>query len=110
MKKYEAVFILEIRKVEDEGKAFSEEFAKLVQSVGGEMHESVPMGRRQFAREIKGRKAGIYWDYVFSAEPDKITVLKDKYRLDERVVRMMFTKWDKPATPIQPLKEVEAEI
>ena len=28
MKKYEAVFILDVRKVEDEGKAFSEEFGK----------------------------------------------------------------------------------
>ena len=41
MKKYEAVFILDMRKVEDEGKAFSEEFAKTLQGWGGSMLESV---------------------------------------------------------------------
>ena len=30
MKKYEAVYILDLRKVEDEGKAFSEDFAKTI--------------------------------------------------------------------------------
>ena len=55
MKKYEAVFILDMRKVEDEGKAFSEEFAQMIQSWGGSVVESNAMGRKQFAREIRKR-------------------------------------------------------
>ncbi len=96
MKKYEAVFILDMRKVEDEGKAFSEEFAKNVQSWGGKVVESNPMGRRQFAREIRKRKAGIYWDYVIEIDPLKSGEVREKYRLDERVVRLLVINYDRP--------------
>ena len=72
MKKYEAVFILDIRKVEDEGKGFTEEFGKNLESWGGKLLEANAMGRKQFAREINKRKAGIYWDYVFELDPLKV--------------------------------------
>ena len=78
MKKYEAIFILDMRKVEDEGKAFSEEFAKLIQSWGGNMVESVLMGRRQFAREIRKRKAGVYLNFVFEVDPEKETQIREQ--------------------------------
>ena len=45
MKKYEAVFILDIRRADDEGASFSAEFAELIASFGGVMGETVPMGR-----------------------------------------------------------------
>jgi len=96
LKKYEAVFILDMRKVEDEGKAFSEEFAKNIQGWGGKVVETVPMGRRQFAREIRKRKAGIYWDYVFELDPLKAGEIREKYRLDERVVRLLTLIHDRP--------------
>ena len=96
LKKYEAVFILDIRKVEDEGKAFSEEFAKMIQSWGGNVTESVNMGRKQFAREINKRKAGIYWNYIFELDPAKEKDIREQYRLDERVVREMVIVFDRP--------------
>ena len=96
MKKYEAVFILDMRKVEDEGKAFSEEFAKNIQGWGGKVVESIPMGRKQFAREIRKRKAGVYWDYVFELDPLKAGEVREKYRLDERVVRILTINYERP--------------
>ena len=96
MKKYEAVFILDMRKVEDEGKAFSEEFEKLIKSWGGNMVENVSMGRKQFAREIKKRKAGLYWNFVFEMEPAREKDIRDQYRLDERVLRQMVIVFDRP--------------
>lgn len=96
MKKYEAIFILDMRKVEDEGKAFSEEFGKLIQSWGGNMVESVSMGRRQFAREIRKRKAGVYLNFVFEVDPEKETQIREQYRLDERVLRIMIILFDRP--------------
>ncbi len=97
MKKYEAVFILDMRKVDDDGRAFSEEFAKNIQSWGGVMAESVPMGRKQFAREIKKRKAGIYWNFVYELDPLKSNDIREKYRLDERVIRLLVVNFDRPA-------------
>ncbi|OQA86329.1 MAG: 30S ribosomal protein S6 [Lentisphaerae bacterium ADurb.Bin242] len=96
MKKYEAVFILDMRKVEDEGKAFSEEFAQNIQGWGGSVTESVAMGRKQFAREIEKRKAGIYWNYILELDPLKVKEIRDKYRLDERIVRMLIISFERP--------------
>ncbi len=96
MKKYEAVFILDIRKVEDEGKAFSEGLAKLIEQLGGKMNETTPMGRKQFAREIKKRKAGIYWNYIFTLDPLKVEEIRNKFRLDETVLRMLVVNCERP--------------
>lgn len=96
MKKYEAIFILDIRKVDDEGAGITGEIAALIQKWGGEMIKSDSLGRRQFAYEIKKRKGGIYWNYFFTAEPDKIKELQEHFRLDERVLRNMIINFDRP--------------
>jgi len=97
LKKYEAIFILDIRKVEDEGEAFSKEFAALIGSSGGKVEESIPMGRIQFSYEINKRKAGIYWNFVFEAAADTNEKILDKFRLDERVLRSMIIAYDRPS-------------
>lgn len=99
MKKYESVFILDTLKVDDDGKAFSNELAKIVAGLGGEMLESIPMGRKQFAREIKKRKGGVYWNFIFNLDPDQVKPLCDKFKLDERVIRVMVVIYDQPDTP-----------
>ncbi len=96
MKKYEAVFILDIRKADDEGAAFSKEFSELITSLGGNMVETTPMGRRQFTYEINKRKAGIYFDFVFELAAAKVRDIKEKYRLDERILRNMILVYDRP--------------
>lgn len=97
LKKYEAIFILDIRKVEDEGEAFSKEFAALIEGFGGKMEESIPMGRIQFSYEINKRKAGIYWNFVFEADADANERILDKFRLDDRVLRPMIIVYDRPS-------------
>ena len=97
MKKYEAIFILDIRKVDDEGAGVSSEIETLIKKWGGEMVKSISLGRRQFAYEVKKRKGGIYWNYVFTALPDKVKELKDNFLLDERVLRNMIINFDRPA-------------
>lgn len=97
MKKYEAIFILDIRKVEDEGDAFSKEFAEMIKGFGGKMEDSIPMGRLQFAYQIDKRKAGIYWNFVFEVDNDKHAMIIEKFRLDERVLRNMIIIYDRPS-------------
>ncbi|OGV53458.1 MAG: 30S ribosomal protein S6 [Lentisphaerae bacterium GWF2_50_93] len=94
MKKYESIFILDERQVDDQGKAFAEEITGLIKSLGGTVDEVVPMGRRQFARKIEKKKSGIYYDFVFTAEEAKVKEVKDKYRLDKRIVRMQTFMFD----------------
>ena len=96
MKKYEAVFILDIRKVDDEGKAFSQEFGALVESLGGKMEAATSLGRKQFTYDINKRKAGIYWDFLFELDPLKLIEVKNKYKLNEKVLRSMTLVSERP--------------
>ena len=97
VKKYEAVFILDIRKSDDEGAAFSQEFGKLVESLGGKMESTTAMGRRQFTYEIDKHKAGIYFDFIFEIATEQVKAIKEKFVLDERVLRNMILICDRPA-------------
>ncbi|MBR7104728.1 MAG: 30S ribosomal protein S6 [Lentisphaeria bacterium] len=97
MKKYEAVFILDIRKTDDEGAAFSKEFGELIESLGGKMESAVPMGRKQFTYEIDKRRAGLYFDFVFELAAAKVKDIKEKYKLDQRILRNMIITYDRPA-------------
>ena len=97
MKKYEAVFILDIRRADDDGASFSTEFAELIASLGGVMGETVPMGRKQFTYEIDKRRAGLYFDFVFELAAAKVKDIKEKYKLDQRILRNMIISYDRPA-------------
>lgn len=96
MKKYEAVFILDIRKADDEGASFSKELSEFIESLGGKMESAVPLGRKQFTYEINKRRAGLYFDFVFSIGADKVREIKDKYKLDARVLRNLIVIYDRP--------------
>jgi small subunit ribosomal protein S6 len=96
LKKYEGVFIIDVRKVDDEGKALTEELKSFIESSGGKMIETIEMGRKQFAREINKRKAGIYWNYVFELTPDKVIEIKERYRLNDKVIRIMIINYERP--------------
>lgn len=96
MKKYEAVFILDIRKTDDDGAAFCRGFGELIATLGGELLETTPMGRRQFTYEINKRKAGLYFDFVFNADEEKIADIKERYRLDAQVLRNLILIYDRP--------------
>ena len=97
MKKYEAVFILDIRKTDDEGAAFSKEFGELIESLGGKMESVTPMGRKQFTYEIDKRRAGLYFDFVFELAAAKVKEIKEKYKLDQRILRNMIITYYRPA-------------
>jgi ribosomal protein S6 len=99
LKTYETVIILDDRKVQDEGKAFKEEFSSMISRAGGEIIKATPLGRKTFAREMKKRKTGFYWDFIFDLNEKEIKALPEKYRLDERVLRLQAFIYDRPEDP-----------
>ncbi len=88
MKKYEAVFILDPRKVEGNGEAFSDTIVAQLKEMGGNVTRVKCLDKRVFARPIGKSKAGIYWDYVVELDEAAIAPLHDKYRLNATVLRM----------------------
>ena len=99
MRTYETVIILNDRLVQDEGKAFAEEFSSKISGTGGEIIKATPLGRKQFAREIKKHKTGTYWDFVINLSEQEAKKLQDAYKLDERILRTQVFLYDRPGKP-----------
>lgn len=94
MRTYEAVFILDSRKLEDDGDAFARGVAKYAKSLGGQVKQRISMGRRQFASPIRKLRAGVYWDFVIELDPGQVAPFKERYRLNERVLRVGVFDYD----------------
>jgi len=109
LKTYETVIILDERKVQDEGKSFVEDYTSQLTAMGGELIRSRFLGRRQFAREVKKRKNGIYWNFIVAMAEKSVRPLREKYRLDERVLRQLTFIYDRLEDPRAPRAETTAE-
>jgi ribosomal protein S6 len=86
--KYEAVFILDPRKVEENGEEFSDSIQEQIKSLGGVIHRVKFLEKRVFSRPIRKHKTGVYWDYVFDLDPAQVEVLQERYSLNLTVLRM----------------------
>ena len=94
MRKYEAVFILDPRKVEGDGEGFSGTIEEAFKELGGTVERVKCLERKTFARPIGHHTMGIYWDYVVSLPPQAVAELKDKYRLNQTVLRLVVFNFE----------------
>ena len=67
------------------------------------------MGRKQFTYEINKRKAGLYFDFVFNIDEEKVIAIKDKFRLDARVLRNLILIYDRPENVTQAKIKLDIE-
>jgi small subunit ribosomal protein S6 len=101
MNKYEAVFILDPKKVEDGGDAFiAQATTRIEEQLGGKVVETSSMGRKHFARPIGKHRAGVYWDLLIDLAADQVAVLQDSYRLDSAVLRLQVFNYVAPPPPL----------
>jgi len=96
VKTYDVVFILDEKRVEDGGDSFAKEVAAYVKSIGGNVTETINMGRRQFVRSIGKHTAGLYWEFVTELDPGTVDALKEKYRLNPSALRLMVVIYAAP--------------
>jgi ribosomal protein S6 len=98
---YEAVFILDSRKIEDNGETFSKEAETEIEKLGGKVTSCTSLGRKQFARPIGKHRAGNYWDFIIELDPAAVFSLKDRYRLNPVVLRLEVFHYDAAAVAEQ---------
>ncbi len=102
MRTYEAVFILDERKIEDKGDTFARAVAGHIKDLRGKVRERRSLGRRQLAYKINKRSSGVYWDFVFDLDPARLGAFEDKYRLNETVLRLVVFLYEPPPAGYQP--------
>jgi ribosomal protein S6 len=89
LKTYEVVVILDQDKVEADGETFANGIADQIAKLGGTIKRTKDLGKKTFARPIKKKPAGIYWDFVVEAEGPFVAAIKDFYRLNATVLRLV---------------------
>ena len=94
MSKYEVVFILDPAKVEGNGETFDAAIQEQIKEFGGEISRVKFFEKRTFARPMGKHKVGLYWDYVVSMDAAVPAKLKEKYRLNQTVIRVAVFKFE----------------
>ncbi len=93
MKKYEALFILDVVGREDAEKEIIERIQKEIEQAGGSVETVQKMGQRPFARPTSKRSAGHYVNVIFHAPPKAIAALDAKFHLDADLFRWQITEF-----------------
>ena len=105
--RYEALIVLNTQGKEDTIKDVVDRLESEFQKEGAEIEQVQKMDKRQFSY-VAGKLAdGFYVNFVFHADPQLITKLRSKFKLDPEVYRQHFQKL-RPKTE-RPAKKVAAE-
>lgn len=103
-REYESIFILNERKFDDRGEAFSTKVEEVLKQCDVKSVKKVNLGRKPFARPIGKKTHGLYWSFSFAMRPDQVENFQDKFRLEENVLRHLVFIDDKPKGEIRTLK------
>ena len=63
-----------------------------LEKLGGTIESSTRMGKKNFARELKKQKAGLYVVVMFRIDGEKIDLFKQRLKLTTNVFRHQFVK------------------
>ncbi len=91
MKKYELFTIIKPNLDNDEADKIVAKVEETVKTLGGNVENSERMGRKKLAYEIGGFTDGFMVNQTMTLPQDKVADLKRQLRLNEAIIRVMFT-------------------
>jgi small subunit ribosomal protein S6 len=93
MNKYEAMFIIKPDLSEEEKKALLQQINDTVTKNNGKVSQSsIWSEKRKLCFAIKRCQEGIYYFMNFSLLPEAIKDIRQAYRLNENILRVLITK------------------
>jgi small subunit ribosomal protein S6 len=104
LKEYEALFIFSSSLKEDALQEALEQVNGEITKLGGNITNTDNIEKRSFARPLKGMEMGQYVRMEVTMDPDKISPLLARLKLNESVFRTQIVKAEKI-----PIKEVVAK-
>ena len=110
-KRYEALLVLNAQGKEDSVHDIVDRLQSEFQKEGAEIEQVQKMDKRQFSYAAGPIDSGFYVNFVFHAEPQLITKLRTKFKLDAEVYRQHYQqlperkeKQEKPAKKLAKAK------
>ncbi len=91
-KRYEALIVLNTQGKEDTVKEIVDRLEGEFKREGAEIEQVQKMDKRQFSYVAGPLDAGFYVNFVFHADPQLITKLSSKFKLDPEVYRQHYQR------------------
>ena len=92
MKNYELFTIIKPNLDNEEADKVIARVEEIITTLGGQVSNCDKMGRKKLAYEVQGFSDGFMVNQVTTIPSDKITELKRQLKLNDSVIRIMFTK------------------
>jgi len=106
--RYEALLVLNTQGREDTLKEIIDRLESEFQQEGAQIEQVQKMDKRQFSYVAGSLSAGYYVNFVFNADPQSITKLRSKFKLDPEIYRQNYQrlqeKKEKPAKKVAKAK------
>jgi small subunit ribosomal protein S6 len=90
--RYEALLVLDTQGRDDTVKDVVERLEAEFKKEGAEIEQVQKMDRRPFSYVAGKLDAGFYVNFVFHADPQLITKLRSKFKLDPEVYRQSYQR------------------
>lgn len=84
-RKYEGIIVLNTKGKEESVESMVQTVSQLMTTEGAEMETVEQMGRRKFAYNARHLEAGYYVNYKFEAEPETITRIQTRLKLNNDI-------------------------
>ena len=91
MKKYDLFTIIKPNLDNEEADKVVSRVEEIINGLGGSVSDCDKMGRKKLAYEVAGFQDGFMVNRVVSVPEDKISELKRQIRLNDSIIRTMFT-------------------
>ena len=108
--RYEALLVLNSQGKEDSVHDIVERLESEFKKEGAEIEQVQKMDKRQFSYAAGSLDAGFFVNFVFHADPELITKLRSKFKLDPEVYRQHYQrlseKTEKKERTEQPAKKL----
>ncbi len=91
MKKYVLFTIIKPNLDNDDADKVVARIEEIVKNLGGNVIEADKMGRKKLAYEVAGFTDGFMVNQVVEVPADKVDELKRQLRLNDSIIRVMFT-------------------
>lgn len=112
MRKYEGIFYLSDSLKNEELEAAWGGVRSCIERLGGVIHEEKKPVRRAFAGVLKKQQGAYSAELLFEFDPSKIQAMRDRFKLDSNVFRVMIViaaekKAAKPESKEEPVSRKE---
>ncbi len=106
--RYEALLVLNTQGREDTVKDIVDRLESEFQKEGADIEQVQKMDKRHFSYVAGPLDSGFYVNFVFRAEPQLITKLRSKFKLDPEVYRQNYQRLaEKRAKPPKKLAQAK---